>query len=397
MAGTGPEVHMATTKEEDRQSGEHRASRPRQATEPRLPAVRSSAAPTAPARWRRALLRAFGLLVAVAAGLGLFFKPWAGGRVPVTVELVEEAPATQVLAVNGRIAARQSVDVRALVGGTLSEVRVTEGDMVQAGDVLARIDSTGQSAALRQAVAVLDAALVAEARARDALGRAEALGGNIARTERDAAERGLLTAMQEVARASAQVDEAQAQLENFTLHSPMDGTVLALNVEPGQTIDQATVLMTIADLERLVVETDVDETYATRIREGQPAMLQLAGERATRLGQVSFVSQRVDAGTGGLGVELSFDEPVAAPVGLTVTTNIIVDERSAAITAPRTAIDGGDAVFVVVDGIAQRREVSVIDWPAARLIVTEGLVPGDVLVSDAAGLTAGQAVRIERP
>ncbi len=51
----------------------------------------------------------------------------------------------------------------------------------------------------------------------------------------------------------------------------------------------------------------------------------------------------------------------------------------------------------VTDGIAIRRPVSVIDWPAARLIVTDGLEPGDVLVLDAAGVTDGQAVRVLVP
>ncbi len=333
-------------------------------------------------------------LVLAGAGIaGFYLQPWINGPVAVAVETVELAPATRVLAVNGRIAALHSVDIRALVGGTLRDLPLAEGDNVQQGDVLARIDAANQQAILRQAVAGLDAALVAEARARDALERAVALGPNIARTERDAAERALLTAAQEVARATAQVDQAQVQLDNHTLQAPMAGTVLALNVEPGQTIDPATVLMTLADLERLIVETDVDEAYATQIRAGQPAVLQLSGESATRPGHVRYVSQRVDSGTGGLAVELSFDAPVRAPVGLTVTTNIVVDERRAAITAPRAAIDG-DGVFVVIDGIATRRPVTVIDWPAARLIVTEGLEVGDVLIADAAVVTDGQAVTV---
>jgi hypothetical protein len=61
------------------------------------------------------------------------------------------------------------------------------------------------------------------------------------------------------------------------------------------------------------------------------------------------------------------------------------------------AEDGGYAVFVVVDGVARRRPVSVIDWPAARLIVTEGLAPGDRVILDATGISDGQAVRAGQP
>jgi len=95
-------------------------------------------------------------------------------------------------------------------------------------------------------------------------------------------------------------------------------------------------------------------------------------------------------------VKLSFDQPLRAPVGLTVTTNIVVERHEDAITAPRAAIADG-AVYVVVDGLALRRPVSVIDWPAERLVVTEGLAPGDVLITDAEGLSEGRMVKVAVP
>lgn len=363
-----------------------------------LPAVRPDVSASDPPSLskRRFWPWAVALLVAVVLVAGIYLQPWSNALASVEAERVELAPATRVLAVNGRIAALHTVDIRALVAGTLRDLPLGEGDSVQQGDLLARVDAASQQAILRQAVAVLDAALVAEARAQDALNRAEALGPNIARTERDAAERALLTAAQEVARATAQVDQAQVQLDKHLLRAPMAGTVLGLTVEPGQTIDTSTVLMTVANLDQLIVVTNVDEAYAMQIKAGQSAVLQLSGEASTHPGEVSFVSQQVDADTGGLAVELSFDSPIRAPVGLTVSTNIVIDERQDAITAPRAAIDG-EAVFVVTDGIATRRPVTVIDWPAARLIVTDGLEPGDVLVLDAAAVTDGQAVRVLVP
>jgi multidrug efflux pump subunit AcrA (membrane-fusion protein) len=105
----------------------------------------------------------------------------------------------------------------------------------------------------------------------------------------------------------------------------------------------------------------------------------------------------VDTATGGLPVELIAETPLAAPVGLTVTANITVDDRAAAITVPRSAIieDGADkVVFIVSGGMARRQPVTVIDWPAARLIVTEGLAAGDLVIRDATGITDGQAVTV---
>lgn len=388
-----------TTPEQQKWSDPAREAAPAEASDRRLPAVRPSPASPAP-RLRRIWIWIVGLVLAGGAGLGFFLQPWASSPVVVAVETVTLAPVTRILAVNGRIEALHSVDVRAQVGGTLADLSVVEGDSVQSGGIVARIDSTAQQAVLRQAMAGLDAALVAQAQAQATLERTRALGANVARTVLENAETAVQSAAQEAARMTALVDQAQIQLGNFTIRAPMTGTVLALNADPGQTIDPSTVLMTIADLGQLTVETDVDEAYATQLRADMPAVLQLTGETAKREGRVSYVSQRVDAATGGLAVKLVFDEPVTAPVGLTVTANIVIDRRDAALTVPRTAVvtgDGRPAVLVVSDGIARLRPVTVIDWPAARLIVTEGLVPGDALILDATGIADGQSVRVEQP
>lgn len=360
-----------------------------------------ASAPHTPARRRRlAFWWSAGIALALAIGLGLWLRPWDPAPVPVAVETAALAPVTRVLAVNGRVAALHSVDVRALVSGQLAEVLVDEGGAVQSGAELARLDSSTQQAMVRQAVAGLDAARVAQEQAAATYARTQALGANVARSALEDAERSLQAATQDVTRMTTLVEQAQIRLADYTISAPMTGTVLELNVELGQNVDPSTVLLTVADLSQLVVETDVDEAHAMQIRTGQRAVLQLLGDATSRGGRVAFVSQRVDPATGGLAVKLAFDDPVTAPVGLTVTANIIVERQDAAITVPRTAIrtgDDGTAVLVVVDGIAYRRPVAVIDWPAARLIVTAGLAPGDVVIVDAAGIVEGQAVRVERP
>lgn len=357
------------------------------------PPVLTDADPKRRVWWRTLLISAV-----IAVGPIAYVAPWSSGAVPVAIEIAQPAPATRALAVNGRVASLHSVDVRPLVEGRIVAVPVTEGVIVQTGAVLARIDPVAQQALVRQAVAALDAALIARDRAQATLARTRALGANVPRTALEEATSAAATAEQEVARQTALVEQAQIRLDDHTIRAPMDGMVLMLTVEPGQTVDPTTVLMAVADMGQLIVETDVDEAYATQVTAGMPAVLRLAGEGVTRPGHVSFVSQQVDAATGGLAVQMAFDDAVAAPLGLTVTANIIVDQRPSALTIPRGALLAGTdapAVFVVTEGIAMRRSLSVIDWPAARLIVTEGLNPGDTVIADPAGISAGQAVRPE--
>lgn len=338
-----------------------------------------------------------GLVLAACLGGLAWFQPWATAVTEVRVEDVVLGPVARVLAVNGRVAGEVSVAVRPLVSGFLSAVSVLEGDAVAAGAVVAIIDPATQVAVVRQAVAGLDAALVAQADAQSTYSRTDALGANAAGVVLENATRAVQSATQEVARMTALLEQAQIQLAKFTITAPIAGTVLELSAEPGQTVDAATVLMTIADLRRLVVETDVDESYATQIRLDQTATLQLAGETEVRQGHVSFVSQRVDVATGGLSIDLTADIALVAPIGLTVTANITVDDRAAAITVPRASIvrdESGSAVFVVRDGLASRQSVAIIEWPAARLIVIDGLEVGEIVIGDATGINDGQAVKV---
>jgi len=367
----------------------------------KVPAVIPASGPPQPSaaavQGRRVWPWVAGAVLAAGIGGTLYVQPWVPQVVEVTVDRVTTGPVARVLAVNGRIAGVHSVAVRPQVSGTLDAVLVDDGDLVQRDQPLTRLDASAPQAFLRQAAAGLDAALVAQEDAAATYRRTEALGTNAARVVLEDAARAVQTAAQEVARMTALLDQAQIQLEKFTLRAPIAGSVLDLTADPGQSVDPATVLMTIVDMGQLIVETDVDESYATQLRTGQPAALQLSGETTIRDGRVSFVSQKVDEATGGLAVELTPEVAVVAPIGLTVTANITVDDQPAAITVPRAAIvrdAAGEAVLVVEGGVATRRTVTVIDWPAARLIVTEGLAAGDVVITDATGVTDGQMVTV---
>lgn len=374
---------------------------PRAATEneaasaPRVPALRPVA--PAPVKRRRRWLWGVAGLLALAVGGLVWSQVWMARPTVVTVEIATLAPVTRVLAVNGRIAAVRSVDVRSVVSGTLAQLPVAEGDMVEAEQILAQLDAGAQTAAVRQAMAALDAALVTQQQVSEAYDRAVVLGDNVARTVLEADAFALRSAAQEVARLTALLDQAQIVLGTYTIRAPVAGTVLELDAEAGQIVGPSARLLTLADLTELVVEADVDEAYATQIEVDLPAIVQLAGESTTREGHVSFVSNRVDEATGGLAIKIAFDSPVSAPIGLTVATNIIVEQREAAMTVPRTALLNGDGVFVVSDDVAELRPVTVVDWPAARLIVTGGLEAGEAVIVDATGIADGQTVAVDQP
>ncbi len=346
--------------------------------------------PKAKAKWPWLLGLA---LCLVLAGGFVWWKFFRTTFTTVTVETIAEAPTQRVLAVNGQVAAITAVSVRSAVSGSLQGTMAAEGDRVSAGALLARVDSTQQQAVLRQAQSALDQGLLVQTQAGADYARLRDLADVTTRSALETAQTTLASAGQTVETLRAQLEQAQIQLDRYQITAPISGTITERNVDPGQYIDPSTTLFTLSDLSSLVIETNVDEAYATQITQGQSATLQRVGTTETLPGKVSFVAPRVDTATGGLKVKITPDTLMAAPVGLTVTANIVVEEEPKALTIPRAAMITGPAVYLLKSGKAVKTAVEVIDWPATRLIVTKGLSVGDVLIANATGITEGEAVK----
>ena len=350
--------------------------------------------PTAQPKPTRKAAWGLGAVVILGLASAFWLQPFAPKTPVVSVEVIATAPAQRVLAVNGQVAALSSIFVRAAVSGTVVGKMAEEGQSVAAGDILAQLDATQQQAVVRQAQSALAQGLLVQAQAGSDYAHMRDLGPLAPRIKLEDAERALARAAQSVESLRATLEQAQIQRDRYTIRAPLSGVILQRKADPGQFIEPALSIFTLSDLSSLRIETNLDEAYATQIATGQKAVLQLVGTKGTQEGTVSFVSPRVDPATGGLQVKITPDAGLKAPVGLTVTANIIIEDRPLALTIPRSAMVAGPAVFVLVAGHAVKTAVEVIDWPAARLIVTKGLSAGDAVIVTAAGLTDGQAVKV---
>ena len=336
------------------------------------------------------------VLVLVAGGAwAALARPWEPKATVVAIETVTPAAARRVLAVNGRVTPSQQVEISSTVNGRILQVAVNEGDPVRKGAVLLVIDDSQQRAAVLQVQSQLDAAQAQLGQAELDLKRAEALTTSVSRKARDDARLAVETAKKEVDRLTAQLDQAKSLLGEYTVRAPFDGTILSRGADPGQVVAPATELFLFADTTTLYGETSVDELYASEVQRGLRAQARPAGHVDIIQGEVIYVSPRVDASTGGrlVRVALPGAGEMNLPVGLTVMINIVVEEKSEAITIPRSALVAGDspAVYVMVDGKAELRPVQYVDWPSDRLIVLDGLEPGDALIVDGAAVPASGA------
>ncbi|MGC9369564.1 MAG: HlyD family secretion protein [Paracoccaceae bacterium] len=203
---------------------------------------------------------------------------------------------------NGRIEAER-IDIATKFGGRLREILVKEGDMVEAGQVLARLDTAQIEAQLREAEAGVRAAEqgLAEARAvlaerkssltfaEQELFRAETLGErgyapgetiDLRRTQKAAAEAAVKSARAAIASAQARIEAAQAtvdrlraDLDDYALTTPRAGRVQYRLAEPGEVLAAGARVVTLLDLTDVSMTIYLPTAQAGRLAYGAEARL----------------------------------------------------------------------------------------------------------------------------
>lgn len=190
--------------------------------------------------------------------------------VPVTTrDIVVSASAA------GNIEPVRTVDVKSKASGEIMEVRVETGDVVQKGDLLIRVDPRQPGNAVMQAEADLEVAQAQLANAQAQLRRSEALYETQSITEQEYENARLQTANAnaQLVRARRALEDSRIQFEDTDVRAPINGVIIAKNVEVGTVISsatrevgQGTVLLQMADLDTVQVRSLVDETDIGKIR-----------------------------------------------------------------------------------------------------------------------------------
>ncbi len=234
------------------------------------------------------------LVIGVLAGI----VAWAlQPVVAVDLDTVNTTSGTIVrrIVATGTLEAVRTVDVGSQVSGNIQTLYADFNSIVHAGQIIARLDPSLYEAQLRQAQATLGKARAdqtgAETVVRDAeikLSRAEALGArqlipqsdlDAARIAAGVARADLSAAKSNVVDAEAQVRQAQLDVDRTAISSPIDGIVVARDVDVGQTLAasvQSPTLFSIAtDLRRMQVQVAIDESDVDGIVPGEPVRFQV--------------------------------------------------------------------------------------------------------------------------
>jgi RND family efflux transporter MFP subunit len=203
------------------------------------------------------------------------------------------------IAVSGALKASQSAIVKARVAGELQELSVREGDRVQAGQVIARIDPTEYLARVRQAQQQADAAKAQVDIAQRQFDNNQALvnQGFISQTALLTSQASLNGAKATHAAALAALDLANKSLADATLRSPLTGVVAQRLAQPGERVGIDARLVEVINLSQLELEAALMAEDASRVRVGMTAQLQVEGVDAPVVAKVLRINPSAQMGS----------------------------------------------------------------------------------------------------
>ncbi len=304
------------------------------------------------------------------------------------------------------IRGRQDVSVMPQVSGTLTELRVSEGDKVRKGQVMFIIDQVPYRAALETAKANVESAKAQVAQAQLSYDSKKVLREKNVVSDFDlmTAENTLLTAKAGQAQANAQLVNAQNSLSYTEVKSPADGVVGTLPYRVGALVGPSmqTPLTTVSDNNQMYVYFSMNENQIlslTRqygsidkaVKNMPDVQLRLSDDSLyNHNGRIETISGVIDRNTGTAQLRAVFANPDGLLLSGTSGNVIISREAKGAIVIPQSAtFEVQDKVFVyqIVDGKASSKLVSVTRLAdGAHYIVNSGLNEGDVIVAEGVGL-----------
>ena len=412
--------------------------------------IRIATTPDASSRRRPLLIGGAALALVLLLGWGV--AGWLGGSRAVSIERLRFGEVTRGTlvrdaAVNGRVVAAVSPTLYAPAGGTVT-LKIQAGDTVAKGTVMAVIDSPELANELQREQATLaqleaevsrqrilaqkasllarrdadDAEVVRLAatrdlqraqrgfelgaiaeveylRAKDAMASAEIRAkhaGTAAGLESRDVALGLETQEQTLARQRLVTANVQRRVDELNVRAPVDGIIGTLNVADRAVVVANTPLMTVVDLSRLEVELAMPETSAEDLGLGMTAEVRVGAVSAT--GKISAISPEVVNNQVLARVRFDGDQPPGLRQNQRLSARVLFEEKPDVVMVPRGPFfedQGGRYAYVMEDGIAVRRPVSIGATSVGAIEILQGLQPGDrVVISGTDNFENAERIRI---
>lgn len=348
---------------------------------------------------------AIGAAVLLAAGYWWYAKapaesaaPKGGGSgVPVAVTEAQRRDVPQRISAIGTVQSLHTVVLRPQVTGTVTEVSFNEGELVERGALLARIDDRSIKAALAQAQAEKSSAEADLRIAELDLARYDGMRDrSIVSRQTIEQQAALVEKLKAAIRASeARIDAQRVQLSFTEIRSPVRGRVGIRRIDPGNLVQVGDEqgLVTVTQVDPISIVFTVPQEVLPRLREAYKAnqkMRVTAFDRDASAplaqGRLTTLDNLIDVATGTLRLRAEFDNASSDLwPGQFVTLQLETGTSADATVVPAHAIQQGlDGPFVyrVRDATAEPIQVVTSYLDDEIAVIATGVVPGDVIVID---------------
>jgi multidrug efflux system membrane fusion protein len=383
----------------------------------RAPIDRAPARQPGRAGWKTSPWKTWGTVAAllIVAGLGYWADPFrksgptaaaAAAALPVTVSKPLQRDVDVRLGFLGQFSAVNRVELRAQVGGTLTEIHFQDGEIVHKGDLLFVIDPRPYEIRLAEAKAQLQTATARVALANNQLSRAQSLRHNEFATQETVDQRtsDQNSSQAAVEDAKARVSDAELDLEYCRVTAPFTGRIGARQVSVGGLVSGSragasatTLLATLVSLDPIYLNFDMSESdflvfSRERARLGGPladeVAIGLSDENSfARKGRLDFVDNSLDRSSGTIHARATVPNPdlFLAP-GQFARLRVAVAAPTSVLLLPDAAVvlDQSQHLVMTVspDGSVAPKIVETGDLRGGLRVVRSGLDANDRVVID---------------
>lgn len=315
---------------------------------------------------------------AVAPGTGAGGAPGRGGASQMPVAVVAAAVRVERLAFElealGTALANESIDVTAKVANQVTAVRFEEGQQVRRGDVIVELDG----AQARADLAVAEAAL---AESRSQYKRSRELYTTKVLSDSQ------IEQIEATFKANeARVASARSRLGDTVVRAPFAGRVGLRRISVGSLISPGTVITTLDDTSSIKLDFTIPETFVSAVQTGLRIVARSVSYPDESFeGTVSSIDTRVDPATRSVTVRALLPNPQGLlKPGMFLTVRLSRGAMDAVMVPEESLVpeQGNMFVFVVRDGVAEKRQVRIGERRVGDVQVTEGLAEGELVVTE---------------
>jgi len=303
--------------------------------------------------------------------------PGAGGGMPpmpVEVAVAQRDTVVDAIGATGQIESIQAIDLRPEVEGRIVDILVREGQEVEKGTPLFKVDDGELKAQVARATADRDLARQALERSKQLMAQNASSAADLERAE--ATARG----------ADAQLDLLQLRLDRSVVRAPFGGVVGRRYVSQGDFVNSGSKLTALHSVNPQYAVLDVPERYADQLKRGQLVSFQVAALPGRNFsGEVVFVDPTVELPARTILIKAIVPNPRRELAsGMFIEARLATSVRPNAIVVPEDAIlplQGATFVWVVKEGKADRRQVTLgVRTAGWAEIVGGGIEAGDQVV-----------------